>query len=187
MARMEDVFDYKTGGFAAVRDAAKEATGAYQDAARGLDTLKEWVLIEMGMPNTAEAIHALAHEQPKRFDRLGDILHQRHIMQLYPATAEYTVRPEDLDGVFEQVIGLLERIEAALRLCVQRADENGLYALGRAFENLEMENSASYEKFMYAWQMYSRNDMSATSFENWIARLFDTKGGGGDADGDESR
>ena len=97
------------------------------------------------------------------------------------------MRPEDLDGVFEQVIDLLERIEAALRLCVQTADENGLYALGRAFESLEMENSASYERFMYAWQMYSRNDMSATSFENWMARLFDTKGGDGYADSDESR
>ena len=50
MARLRDRMNFENGALAAVRDAARDATGAYQDAARGLDTLKERVLIEFGMP-----------------------------------------------------------------------------------------------------------------------------------------
>jgi len=176
MARLKERFDFENGALAAVRDAAKDVTGAYQDAARGLDTLKEWVLIEFGMPNTADAIHKLAHLQPQRFDVVGDLLHQRHILQVYLATAEYDGRPDDLDGVFGSIIDMLQKIEDALRKCVEVCDENGLYPLGRGFENLQMENSASYEKFLYAWQMYSEHEMSATSFDGWIDELFEEDG-----------
>lgn len=177
MARLKERFDFENGALAAVRDAAKDVTGAYQDAARGLDTLKEWVLIEFGMPHTADAIHKLAHLQAQRFDTVGDLLHQRHILQIYPATAEYDGRPDDLDGVFESIIDMLQKIEDTLRKCVEVCDENGLYPLGRGFENLQMENSASYEKFLYAWQMYSEHEMSATSFDGWIEELFDKEDG----------
>lgn len=40
MARLRDRMNFENGALAAVRDAARDATGAYQDAARGLDTLK---------------------------------------------------------------------------------------------------------------------------------------------------
>lgn len=176
MARLRDRMNFENGALAAVRDAARDATAAYQDAARGLDTLKERVLIEFGMPKTAEVIHRLAHEQPKRFDTVGDILHQRHILQIYPETAEYEERPDDLDGVFEAIIDLLQRIEDKLRICVRVCDENGLFPLGRQFETLQMENSESYEKFLYAWQMSSEHEMSATSFEGWIEELFEEDG-----------
>lgn len=123
MARLKERFDFENGALAAVRDAAKDVTGAYQDAARGLDTLKEWVLIEFGMPNTANAIHKLAHLQPQRFDVVGDLLHQRHILQIYPATAEYEGRPDNLDGVFESIIDMLQKVEDALRECVEICDK----------------------------------------------------------------
>ena len=71
---------------------------------------------------------------------------------------------------------MLQKIEDALRKCVEVCDENGLYPLGRGFENLQMENSASYEKFLYAWQMYSEHEMSATSFDGWIEELFEEEG-----------
>ena len=176
MARLREKVNFETGALAAVRDAAREATGAYQDAARALDTLKEHVLIVLGMPQTAEVIHRLAHTMPVQFDKIGDLLHQRHIEQIYPATEEYRQRPENLDDVFEEVIGLLERIEKALRRCVEESDRNGLYPLGRGFENLQMENSEQYEKFLYAWQMYSEHEMSATSFEGWIEEVFEKDG-----------
>lgn len=176
MARLNEKFNFSSGALATVRDAARDATGAYQNAARALDTLKERVLIVMGMPQTAEVIHKLAHTMPQQFDRVGDILHQRHIEQIYPATEEYLERPESLDDVFEAVIGLLEKIENALRRCVEECDRNGLYPLGRGFETLQMENSEQYEKFLYAWQMYSQHEMSATSFEGWVEELFEEDG-----------
>lgn len=172
MAKLREIYSYDNPRFSALREAARRATAAYQNAARGLDTLKEWVLVEFGLVHTAEAIHTLAHEQPKRFDAIGDILHQRHLMQEYPETEEYRQRPEDLNGVFGAVIGLLEEIEASLKDCVYEAESANLYPLARAFENLQMENSASYERMLCAWQMYDRTDGSADSFDSWMAGLF---------------
>lgn len=176
MGRLQETYNYANDRFARLRDAARTVTAGYQNAARGMDTLKEWVLIEFGMPNTADAIHRLAHLQPKRFDQVGDILHQRHLIQEYPATPEYTKRPETLDGVFEEVIAMLQYIEDGLRDCVAVCDELKLWALAREFENLQTENSRSYEKFLYAWQMYDRFEGSETSYDNWIVRLFEQEG-----------
>lgn len=173
MAKLREIYNYEGPRFSPLRDAARRATAAYQNAARGLDTLKEWVLVEFGLVHTADAIHRLAHEQPKRFDVIGDILHQRHLMQEYPETPEYRERPEDMDGVFGEVIRLLEDIEDALRDCVGVSEEVGLYPLAREFENLQMENSKSYETMLYAWQMYDKTDGSATSYDNWVEKLFD--------------
>jgi hypothetical protein len=172
MAKLRDIYHYENPRFSPLRDAARRATAAYQNAARGLDTLKEWVLVEFGLVHTADAIHRLAHEQPKRFDVIGDILHQRHLMQEYPETPEYRERPEDMDGVFGEVIRLLEDIEDALRDCVGVSEEVGLYPLAREFENLQMENSKSYETMLYAWQMYDATESSGTSYDNWIEHLF---------------
>ena len=176
MAKAREIFTYDDARYAPLRDAARNATRAYQDAARGLDTLKEWVLIEFGLMNLSNAIHALAHEQPKRFDAIGDILHQRHLMQEYPATEEYRARPANLDDVFEEIIRMLDRIETALKECVRVSDEQGLYPLGRAFENLQMQNSESYETFLYAWEMFDATDGSATSYDNWVRTLFENEG-----------
>lgn len=172
MPKLREIYSYDNAAYAPLRDAARRATAAYQDAARGMDTLKEWVLIEFGLVHTAEAIHRLAHLQPQRFDAVGDILHQRHLMQEYPETGEYRERPEDMDGVFAEVIRFLGVIEKALKECVRVSDELELYPLGRAFENLQMQNSESYEKFLYAWQMYDETDAGAASFDDWMRKLF---------------
>ena len=144
-----------------------------QNANRGLDTLKEIVLIEMGLVNTSDAIHKLAHKQPGYFDQIGDILHQRHLIQEYPATAEYTKSPEDLDEVFEEAIRMLQESEDALKEFVIAADECGQYALARQAESIQIENSLDYEKLLYAWQMLDESDGSATSFDNWVKHLFE--------------
>ena len=72
-------YTYKNTEYEAIRDPARGVVAAYQDAARFLDTIKEWVYIETGMIHTSEFIHRMAHEMPKRFDRFGDILHERHL------------------------------------------------------------------------------------------------------------
>lgn len=171
--RVENRFSYSEQKFAPVRDPARAVTAAYQNAARGLDTLKEIVLLEFGMPNTASAIHDLAHAMPPRFDVLGDILHQRHLMQEYPATPEYTKRPQTLDEVFSEVIDMLEKIETALVAFIRACDGIGLYPLARQAENMQIENSRSYEKILYAWAMYDEAESSPTSYDNWIMHLFD--------------
>ena len=171
--KLADFYNFENERFAPLRDASRKVTEKMQNANRGLDTMKEIVLIEMGLVNTSNEIHKLAHKQPGYFDQIGDILHQRHLIQEYPATEEYTKKPEDLDEVFEEVIRMLQESEDALKEFVKTADECGLYALAREAEGIEIENSHDYEKIMYAWQMLDESDGSATSFDNWVKHLFD--------------
>ena len=171
--KIADVFNYENEMFSPLRDAARKVTAAMQSANRGLDALKELVLIEMGLVHTSDAIHAVAHKQPGYFDRIGDILHQRHLIQEYPATEEYTKRPEDMDGVFEEIMRLLRENDEALRDLIKACDDSAQYALARQAETLQIENSEDCTKFLLAWQMYDEGSSSATSFDNWVKHLFE--------------
>lgn len=170
--KLADFFNYDNEMFSPLREPARKVTAAMQNANRGLDTLKEIVLIDIGLVNTSNAIHELAHKQPQRFDVIGDILHQRHLIQEYPATEEYTNHPEDLDGVFEEVIRFLRENDEALKEFITACDESKNYALAREAEALQIENSRDCEKFLLAWNMYDTTDASATSFDDWVLHLF---------------
>ena len=170
--KLADFFNYENEMFSKLRDAALDVTAAMRNANRGLDTLKEIVLIEIGLVHTSDAIHELAHKQPQRFDTIGDILHQRHLIQEYPATEEYTNHPEDMDGVFEEVINFLRKNDEALKQFITICDETQNYALARQAETLQIENSEDCEKFLEAWAMFDSTDASATSFDNWVLHLF---------------
>ncbi len=170
MAKAYDIFNYDSAIYGVMRDPTRRATQACQNANRALDTLKERVLIEFGLPNTSEYIHNLAHWFPPFFDRIGDILHQRHLTQEYPETPEYKERPADLDGVFGEIIRLLDEVQNALHQCVVTADDNNLHPLGRQFENLEADNSKLYEQILYAWNMFDASEDSATSYDNWVSQ-----------------
>ena len=171
--KIYDVFNYENSMFSPLRDAARKVTAAMQQANRSLDALKEYVLIEIGLVHTSDAIHELAHKQPGYFDQIGDLLHQRHLMQEYPATEEYTKRPKDMDEVFEEIMRLLRENDEALRDFIKVCDENAQYALARQAETIQIENSEDCTKFLAAWSMYDSTDASATSFDNWILHLFD--------------
>lgn len=171
--KLADFYNYDNGRFAALRDASRKVTEKMQNANRGLDTLKEWVLIEMGLVNTSNEIHKLAHKQPGYFDRVGDILHQRHLIQEYPATEEYTKRPDDMDGVFEEIMRLLRENDEALKDFIRVCDENAQYALARQAETIQIENSEDCTKFLQAWAMFDDGSSSATSFDNWVKHLFE--------------
>lgn len=171
--KLADFYNYENEKFSPVRDAARRVTAAMQNANRGLDSLKEWVLIEMGLVHTSDAIHELAHKQPKMWDELADILHQRHLMQEYPATEEYTKRPDDMDGVFEEIMRLLRENDEALKDFIRVCDENAQYALARQAETIQIENSEDCTKFLQAWAMFDDGSSSATSFDNWVKHLFE--------------
>lgn len=170
--KLADFFNYENEMFSPLRDAARKVTAAMQNANRGLDTLKEIVLIDIGLVHTSDAIHELAHKQPGYFDKIGDILHQRHLIQEYPATEEYTNRPEDLDAVFEEVIKFLKENDEALKEFIRACDESKNYALAREAETIQIENSEDCEKFLLAWHMFDTTDASATSFDDWVLHLF---------------
>ena len=171
--KLADIFNYENSMFSPLRDPARRVTAAMQQANRSLDALKEYVLIEIGLVHTSDAIHKLAHKQPGYFDQIGDLLHQRHLMQEYPATEEYTKRPKDMDEVFEEIMRLLRENDEAIRDFIKVCDENAQYALARQAETIQIENSEDCTKFTEAWAMYDEGSSSATSFDNWVKHLFD--------------
>ena len=156
--------------FAYLVGPAKALTEAYQNAARFFDELKETVLIEHGLVHTSDLFHKTAHWFPGQFDVIGDILHQRHIIQHYGATPEMPVANTDMDAIFYTAISTLDEIELKLREMIKVCDENGDPALGRQFENLQIALSKEHEKFLTAWKMFEESE-SATSYDSWVAHM----------------
>lgn len=120
----------------ALRESARKVTDSMQRAMRFMDSCKEVILIVEGMPMTAQRIHRQAHTYGELWDSFGDILHQRHLIQVFPATPELDEEP-DLTRAFEIILGCMESILTALGDFILAADRAKLYPLGRAAENLQ--------------------------------------------------
>jgi len=147
------VFSYDAPVYKEIKEPARQVVEAYQNAARFLDTLQEWVYIETGMVHTARKLHVLAHEMPKRFDVFGDILHERHLMVMYPPTPELTEDIADMNRVFEIAIGILDEIQNALEKFRTAADNPMLRPMALKTEELMMQNSFEYTQILEMWKM----------------------------------
>lgn len=156
--------------FSYLIEPARALTVSYENAARYFDELKETILIGHGLVHTAEMFHKTAHWFPGQFDTVGDILHQRHVIQRYGATPEMPVRSDDMEDVFSTAVAALDAIEAELRNVITVCENGGDPALARQFENLQIALSREHEKYLTAWKMLEESD-SASSFDNWIAHM----------------
>lgn len=167
---VQDEYSYEK--FPALREPARRVTASLLNAMRFMDSTKECVLILSGMPETAKQIHGQAHKYGEYWDVFGDILHQRHLLQEFPATPELGERP-DATRAFEIVIACMDEVESALRGFIEAAESENLHPLARAAENLQMLNSDDYTLWLQAADMWERGGMSKTSFEGWIKDLFE--------------
>lgn len=168
--RARDVYNYDNAVFASLREPAREVVAAYQTAARFLDTVQESLLIEHGMVFTAQLIHNLAHKMPKRFDKFGDMLHERHLMVEYPATPELVERIEEPEKGFEIVIGVLDDVQEALEKFRNAAETPMLRPMAIAAEDLMLKNSRDYTMILELWTMWDSSN-SKTSFDSWAKKL----------------
>lgn len=168
--QLRDKFTFANPEFSELRDPARAVIGAYQQANRFLDTAQEWVLIEAGMPNLAAVIHEQAHLMPPRFDKFVEMLHERHLMAEYPATAEMDWEEElhDLDDVFRCVIDAMEDIQDALEEFHAVTDNAKFRPMALFTEELMAENSADYTKFLQMWARWDNDGGSKTSFDSWV-------------------
>lgn len=144
---------------------------AYQDAARQLDALQEFVYIEAGLPHTARLIHNLAHEMPKRFDAFADMLHEQHLMAEYPQTPEFPSEYRDMDEVFERLLRALDKVQEALASFHKEVEDRMLTPMALLSEELMLQNSRSRTRFLEMWAMYDDPSVSASSFDNWALHL----------------
>ena len=158
-----------------VLTAADEVNDAFLFANRALDTVKESLLIEHGMPMTSDYIHKLAHVNLERLDGFGDILHERHLMQTYPATARLEEPITDVDKAFAVAVEIVDRVDEALRRFVAATNMGVLSALARKAEGLQMDNSADRTGLLKVWQMWD-DSRSKTSFDSWVGRVTGSAG-----------
>ena len=167
---VRDMYTYDNPAFAVLRDPARAVIAAYQDGNRVLDTIQEYVLIEEGMPNLSRAIHLQAHAYPARFDDFADMLHERHLMAEYPATAEMDWREElkGLDDVFRCILAAMEDIHDALEAFRAVVDNAKFRPMALKAEELMTQNSADYTKFLEMWARWDTDGGSRTSFDSWV-------------------
>ena len=123
------------------------------------------------MPLTAAQIHKQAHVYGEMWDQFGDILHQRHFLQEFPATPELDEAP-DLTRAMEIVLWCMDEIDKALVAFIRACDEAGMYPLARAAEGIQMENSTDRTLWLQAAKMWDLNK-DKLSYEKWIEELFD--------------
>lgn len=177
MLKARDFYNYDNERFSPLRDPARDVVAAYQTAARFLDTVQESLLIEHGLAFTADIIHNLAHEMPKRFDRFGDMLHERHLMVEYPATPELAERIDAPEKAFEIVIGVLDEIQEALEKFRMVTDNAQFRPMALQAEEMMLQNSSDYTLILEMWVMWDEST-SKTSFDSWAKKM--GKRGGAD-------
>ena len=168
--KLREIYSYDNPAFSVLRDPARGVIAAYQDANRILDAIQEFCLIEEGMPNLSAAIHFQAHQFPARFDSFADMLHERHLMAEYPATAEMDWREEikDLDDVFRCTLAAMEDIHDALEAFHAVTDNAKFRPMALFTEELMTQNSADYTKFLEMWARWDNDGGSKTSFDSWV-------------------
>lgn len=162
--------EYGFGRWPMLKEPARAVTDRMQRAMRFMDTCKEFVLIEEGMPMTALCIHQQAHTYGELWDEFGAVLHQLHMIQVFPATPELDEEPS-LTRAFEIILDCMDEIITALGDFIVAADDARLYPLGREAENLQMEVSRDRTRWLEAALMWEQTD-SKVSYEKWIKEFF---------------
>lgn len=173
MVKLRENYSYDNPKFAPLRDPARAVIAAYQQGNRCLDTIQEYALIEEGMPHLAAAIHRQAHEYPARFDRFAEMLHERHLMAEYPATEEMDWREElhDVDDIFRCVTDAMEDIADALEAFRAVVDNGTFRPMALFTEELMVQNSADYTRFLEMWARWDNDGGTKTSFDSWVRHI----------------
>lgn len=152
----------------ALMAAIGDVNSAFLWANRALDTTKEAVWIDFGLPFTSQFVHGLAHVNLERLDAFGNALHEHHIRQTYPATPALTETIEDVDKAFEIVVTIADEVDEALRRLAEATADGQFGVLALAAQDLMKANSADRTKVMQAWNMWA-NAPHAACFDSWMA------------------
>lgn len=163
-------FNFDNPKYAPLREPSRRVMQSMRTAMAYLDSVKEYVLLEMGLPFTSLAIHEQAHEYGDMWDEFTDIMHQRHLMMEIPPTPELERRVENMDDAFEIIVERINEIENALVEFIRVCDEMMIYPLARQAETIQIENSEDLERWLIAGTMWE-NRHSDTSFDSWMMRL----------------
>jgi hypothetical protein len=175
MSKIKDIFNFDNTIYQRLKEPSRAVSKAYLDGNRFLDTTKEFVYIEYGLKYCSDIIHRQAHICLERLDVFGDLLHERHLIQLYPATPELDYREElkSMDDVFSFVIRVLDSIEEALEVFHETADNEKFRPMALKIEELMLQNSMDHTKFLEMWMRYDTDRGSLTSFDSWCKQFLE--------------
>ena len=178
--KLKEKYNFDNEPFKALRDSARAVSKAYLDGNRFLDAAKEYVYIEQSLKFCSEIVHSQAHKFLQLLDDFGDMLHENHLMQEYPATEELSWREElkDMDGVFEFITRVLENVQEALEAFHGATDNAQFRPMALYAEELMLTNSRDRTKFLEMWAIYDQlNEQggagSPTSFDGWCKKILD--------------
>lgn len=163
-------YGYENARYALLKQPSIDVTSAFGRANHFLDTIQEGVYIEAGMLYTSRYIHNVAHKMLAWLDDFSDILHERHLMTIYPPVPELIEDIRDMDTVFDIIIRIFDEVQDALEAFHSVTDNGALRPLCIKTENLMMEVSAEYTNIIAMANMWGKGNSHA-SFDKWVKSL----------------
>lgn len=158
-------------------DIATSAIGvmtAYQNANKWLDSIKEYVLMDLSCVFFSNYIHNLAHTMPARFDKFGDILHTADIKVPYPATAGIPNMPSDIPSVFQQVLDILGAISTSLRGFIKITQDTEFHAMACSAEELLIDIEGEYTD-LYRLRRAYNSSQDIIKFDEYVNHYINSK------------
>lgn len=182
--KLKDKFNFDNPKFGVLRDSARVVSREYLQGNRCLDEAKEYVYIEQSLKFCSDIIHLQAHKFLELLDTFGDLLHERHLMQEYPATEEIDWKTTftDMDSVFDFIVKVLENVGEALEQFHAKTDNAQFRPMALKTEELMLINSKDHTKFLELWAIYDQlNEKgsmgSPTSFDSYCKKFLDEGSG----------
>lgn len=158
-----------------VFSAAEQVMESYQNANKWLDSIKEYVLMDLSCVFFSNYIHNLAHTMPARFDKFGDILHTADIKVPYPATAGIPNMPSDIPSVFQQVLDILGAISTSLRGFIKITQDTEFHAIACSAEELLIDIEGEYTNLYRLRRAYS-SCQDIIKFDKYVAHYLNNLG-----------
>lgn len=147
---------------------------SYQNANKWLDSIKEFVLMDLSCVFFSNYIHNLAHTMPARFDKFGDILHTADIKVPYPATSAIPNMPSDIPSVFQQIFDILGAISTSLRGFIKNTQDTEAHALACSAEELLVDIEGEYTDLYRLRRVYS-SCQDTIKFDKYVNHYLNSK------------
>ena len=172
-------YGYENARYAMLKQPSIDVTSAFGRANHFLDTVQEGVYIESGMVYTSRYIHNVAHKMLAWLDEFSDILHERHLMTIYPPVPELVEDVRDMNTVFEIIIRIFDEVQEALEEFRSATDNGALRPLCLKTEDLMMKVSAEYTSILAMANMWEKG-VGYSSYDKWVKSLMGDCGDGED-------
>lgn len=164
---------YIKSKYPGLRDPSRYVVAEMGKAMWHFAQLKEVTWYQWGYAGITRAIHYLEHSYGAYIDGFKDLLAQLGLPIEYPSIEELDVTPQGLSETFDMCISLIDGVNNALSVFIEKCDRDRLEPLARKAENIQMENFAPRAWLEQAKAMAETGDWSAPSIDSWMARTLD--------------